>query len=649
MRTPPDKSLADQGANLASDGQIMPAGREPAGSERSGRERSESTLSDNAASHDESVNTHLDPSKRSSKSRLIDPRLTSLVPVTKRYMYGAVAVGVIAAVCLVLQAALLASIISRALVGRASIHALVPDFVALAVVLIGRAGTTFAGEVLAQRTSASVVLALRMKLLRKTLQLGPSWFAGEKVGELSVSATRGIDSLDIYFGRYLPQAVLAGLVPLGIMGWVAWQDWVSLLILLGLCALIPITMIIFGRQATKETQRQWRRLSSLSAHFLEILRGLATLRAFGREGQGRREIYEATEGLRTTTMRTLRVAFLSALTMELISGLGVGLVAMVLGLRLLSGSLSLGTALAVLLVSPEVFLPLRRVGAEFHASAQGQAAAQRILAVLDLPDTDSTNTDLANTDPANTVPRESKALSSTVGHKVEHTVGHKVEHSCAELRIAGLKFSFAERSLSVLPGIDLVVAPGEHVAVVGPTGIGKSTLVAAVLGFISPDEGVISSDGIDQSSLSGSEWRKRITWVPQTPHLFSGSIAYNLRIGKPEASKQELREVLDAVDLGAVIAGLPNGLDTQLGEEGWTLSAGERQRIAIARAMLRDAPIVVFDEPAGHLDLATEARLSKNLTSWLESRTVLVVAHRPELVSRIDRTIEFEALTGCFA
>lgn len=641
MRTPPDKSLADQGANLASDGQIMPASREPAGREPAGRDRSESTLSDNAASHDESVNTHLDPSKRSSKSRLIDPRLTSLVPVTKRYMYGAVAVGVIAAVCLVLQAALLASIISRALVGRASIHALVPDFVALAVVLIGRAGTTFAGEVLAQRTSASVVLALRMKLLRKTLQLGPSWFAGEKVGELSVSATRGIDSLDTYFGRYLPQAVLAGLVPLGIMGWVAWQDWVSLLILLGLCALIPITMIIFGRQATKETQRQWRRLSSLSAHFLEILRGLATLRAFGREGQGRREIYEATEGLRTTTMRTLRVAFLSALTMELISGLGVGLVAMVLGLRLLSGSLSLGTALAVLLVSPEVFLPLRRVGAEFHASAQGQAAAQRILAVLDLPDTDPANTDRTNTGPANTVPRESKALSSTVGHKVEH--------SCAELRIAGLKFSFAERSLSVLPGIDLVVAPGEHVAVVGPTGIGKSTLVAAVLGFISPDEGVISSDGIDQSSLSGSEWRKRITWVPQTPHLFSGSIAYNLRIGKPEASKQELREVLDAVDLGAVIGGLPNGLDTQLGEEGWTLSAGERQRIAIARAMLRDAPIVVFDEPAGHLDLATEARLSKNLTSWLESRTVLVVAHRPELVSRIDRTIEFEALTGCCA
>ena len=203
---------------------------------------------------------------------------------------------------------------------------------------------------------------LRRQMLRHALDLGPGWLAGERAGELSLAATRGTAALDAYFGRYLPQAVLAGLAPVGILAWVAWEDWVSMLVLLGLVALVPVAMVFFGRESAARTRQQWRRLSSLSARFLDLVRGLPTLRAFGREHHGRRQVAEATEGLRETTMGTLRVAFLSALALEFLAGIGVGLVAMVLGLRLRGGHVSLYPALAVLLVSPEVFLPLRRAG-----------------------------------------------------------------------------------------------------------------------------------------------------------------------------------------------------------------------------------------------------------------------------------------------
>jgi thiol reductant ABC exporter CydD subunit len=550
---------------------------------------------------------------------LIDRRLTAHVAVTRRYLATAVTVGLASTACVVVQAVLLAMVISRALLHHASLGEVAPYLVGLAAAFGGRALCSWVGEAAAQRTSAAVTSALRRQLLQRALDLGPAWLAGERAGELSLTATRGTDALDTYFGRYLPQAVLAGLAPLAILVWVGIEDWVSFLVLAGLVALVPPCMVHFGRETGRQTQRQWRGLSSLSARFLDLVQGLPTLRAFGRADQGRREVTEATEGLRRTTMRVLRVAFLSALAMEFLAGMGTGLVAMVLGLRLLDGRVGLSTALAVLLVSPEVFLPLRRAGAEFHASSEGQAAAERILDILDLPAG---------------LPRAGAPGASAVD------LGRATpDPKVAEIRLRRVGVSFSERAAPAIVDFDLELAPGEHVALVGPSGAGKSTVLALLLAFLRPDTGQLIVGDVDLATVAPAAWRRQIAWVPQRPHLFAGTLGDNLRLGDPGAGDKVLHRALAMVGLDEMVGELPAGLGTGVGDGGLGLSAGERQRLAIARAVLRDAPLVLLDEPAAHLDATTEAQLGGALSRWFEDRTVLVAAHRPGLVQRIDRIV----------
>ena len=564
---------------------------------------------------------------------LVDRRLAARVTVTRRYLVTAVAVGLVGTACVVAQAVLLATIIERSVLHGVSLGSVTPLLVGLVVAFVVRAGAVWVGEAAAQRCGATVTSVLRGQLLRHALDLGPVWLAGERAGELSLAATRGTTALDVYFGRYLPQAILAGLAPIGILAWVAWTDWVSLLVLLGVVALVPVTMILFGRRAAAETRRQWRRLSSLSARFLELIRGLPTLRAFGRAAQGRREVAAATEGLRQTTMATLRVAFLSALAMEFLAGIGTGLVAMVLGLRLLGGTVSLYTALAVLLVSPEVFLPLRRAGAEFHASAEGRAAAERILDLLDQPAGSVGNTEAAG--PATAVGTTPTTATGPPSQPPRRT---PVPGRPFPVRLDGIGVTFSGRSQPALDRFELTIDEGEHVALVGPSGVGKSTVLAVLLGFVAPEAGTVSIRGVDLADVDLAAWRRRVAWVPQRPHLFGGTLAENLRLGDPDAAPEQLDRVLEATGLARLVAALPAGLATRVGEGGITLSAGERQRVAVARAALRDAPLVLLDEPVAHLDLTTEALLREALDPWLDGRTVLVAAHRPELVARIDRT-----------
>jgi thiol reductant ABC exporter CydD subunit len=553
--------------------------------------------------------------------RLLDRRLAARVAVTRRYLVAAVVVGLAATVCVVVQAVLLATVVSDTLFHHATLSDVTPQLVGLAAAFGGRALCVWGGEAAAQRTSATVTSSLRRQLLRQTLDLGPSWLAGERTGELSLTATRGVAALDVYFGRYLPQAVLAALTPLALLVWVGWEDWVSLLVLVGVVALVPVAMVVFGRKAGQETHRQWRRLSSLSARFLDLVQGLPTLRAFGRQAHGRREVAESTEGLRRTSMRLLRVAFLSALAMEFLAGMGVGLVAMVLGLRLLGGTVSLFTALAVLLVSPEVFLPLRRAGAEFHASAEGQAAAERILDLLDTP--------LPVVVP-----------SPTSGP------GAAPDPAAAPVRLVGVTVAYAGRDRPVLDRFSLDLAPGEHVALLGPSGAGKSTVLGLLLGFVHPGDGVVMAGDVDLATVRAADWRRHLAWVPQRPHLFAGTLADNLRLADASATDADLHRALAATGLAETVGELPAGLETVVGEGGISLSAGERQRLALARAVLRDAPLVLLDEPIAHLDATTEAELRASLGPWFEGRTVLVAAHRPSLVGRFDRVVDLEPPSG---
>ena len=320
----------------------------------------------------------------------------------------------------------------------------------------------------------------------------------------------------------------------------------------------------------------------------------------------------ANDGVRSATMRTLRIAFLSALSMDMIAGFGVGFVAMVLGLRLLWGQLGLETAMAVLLVAPEIFIPLRRAGAEFHASTEGQAAADRVLEVLDTP-----------------VP------AARVGHSPS------LSSSPGLLDVAGLVVEYEHRNRPALASFSMRVPPGTRVALTGPSGSGKSTVLAALLGFVPPSAGTIALG--DRIAGADPDWRDQFSWLPQRPHLFNATLAANLRLGAPEASEDELRAVLDAVGLADLMAGLPGGLETAVGHDGLTLSAGERQRVALARALLRPAPVLLLDEPTASLDPPTVARMAPALEPWLAGRSVVVAAHEASLLARFDAVVALSA------
>jgi thiol reductant ABC exporter CydD subunit len=552
---------------------------------------------------------------RVGRTRLVPPELAARVPAIRSATAGALVIGALTAVLIVVQAVALATAIDRSLLHHSPLTTVRPELITVALAVVARAVLTLLGEHWARRSAESVVATLRGQLLRQVLSLGPGWLAGERPGELSLTATRGLRSLHAYFARYLPQAAMAAVVPLVLLIWVATQDWLSLVVVVALVLAVPVTMIYFGREANRRTARQWRRLGSLAGRFLQLIEGLPTLRAFGRDGHGRREVIESTEGVRVATMRTLRVAFLSALAMDLIAGFGVGLVAMVLGLRLLWGELSLYTALTVLLVAPEIFVPLRRAGAEFHASTEGQAAAARVLEVLALA------TEAAAGPGAPAGPRGASAGPP---------------RRAVDLRVEGLRVDHDNRSTPALDGFALHAPAGSRIALVGPSGAGKSSVFDALLGFAPRGAGTMAVDGTESSGFTVREWRAHFSWVPQRPYLFTASVAENLRLGAPDATEEALGEVCAAVGLDRLLAHLPRGLHTPLGQDGLTLSAGERQRVALARALLCPAPILLLDEPTASLDPPTVVRIAGAIEPWLAGRTVIVAAHEPLLLPHFD-------------
>jgi thiol reductant ABC exporter CydD subunit len=552
----------------------------------------------------------------------------------------ATAAGILGAVSIVVQAALLASIISSAVLHHVGLHDVAARLVGLSAAFAVRAVLAWVGEVTARRTSATVTSQLRRTMLRHALDLGPAWLATERSGELSVTATRGIRSLDAYFGRYLPQALLAATVPVVVLAWIAAIDWPSALLLLTLFASVPPLMVHFGRRARKESERQWRRLGSLAGRYLELIQGLPTLRSLGRAPRGRQEVAAATEGLRRSTLASLRVGFLSSLVLDMLAGLGVGLVAMVLGLRLLAGDLPLATALAVLLVAPEVWVPLRRAAAEFHASAEGKAAAARVLDILDTPAGDG-----AAVTPAGGVAAVTPAEGGRDDAPVGGVDGHAwraVDPAAAPLRLTNVSVRYPSRQRPALSDLSLEVAPGEHVVLHGASGVGKSTVLAVVLRFVACSEGTLTVGTVDLAGVSAELWRRHIGWVPQRAHLFRGTLADNVRLARTDAPERAVRRAMQQAGLDELVSRLPDGPRTLVGEGGLGLSAGERQRVALARAVLRDAPLILLDEPAAHLDPDDVTELRERLLPWIDGRSVLVANHDayPRIVGRIDRRVE---------
>jgi ATP-binding cassette subfamily C protein CydD len=481
-------------------------------------------------------------------------------------------------------------------------------------VVAARAAVSYGGEVAALRAAATVKSQLRRALTARSLRLGPVWLGGQRAGEIATLATRGLDGLDSYFARYLPQLVLAVVVPIAVLIRVAAADWISAVVIAVTLPLIPVFAVLVGWHTKAQTRRQWRLLATLGGHFLDVVEGLPTLKVFGRARAQEDVIAKVTDDYRTATMSTLRVAFLSALVLELAAALATALVAVEVGLRLLYGHLGYETALLVLLLTPEAYLPLRAVGAQFHASMEGAAAAGRVFEILDTPM------------PA--VPQARPAAS-------RRSAGADLRID--KIRLDGVTAAYPGRPRPALDGVSLTIAPGERVVLTGPSGAGKTTLLALLLRFVEPAAGTIEVGGAgaggtgvgggDLAAMDVQQWRKQIAWVPQQPYLFAGSAADNIALGQPGASRDAICRAARLAGAADFIEALPAGYDTPLRERGLRLSAGQRQRIALARAFLRDAPLLLLDEPTAHLDPASARVIGSALDTVLADRTVILVSH----------------------
>jgi ATP-binding cassette, subfamily C, bacterial CydD len=531
----------------------------------------------------------------------LDPRLLRYSAAARGYLVVTVVLGLAATALILLQASLLAHLLASAVTGTGT-TVLAGSLGVLAIVLLARAATGYGGEVTALRAAAAVKSQLRRRLADHVLKLGPSWLTGHRSGEVTTLATRGLDALDPYFARYLPQLVLASVVPVAVLIRVALADWISGVVIAVTLPLIPLFAILIGLHTKAVTQRQWRLLARLGGHFLDVVEGLPTLKLFGRAKPQAEVIGRVTDDYRQATMATLRVAFLSAFVLELAAALATALVAVEVGLRLLAGHMSYSTALLVLLLTPEAYLPLRAVGAQFHASTEGAAAAADVFAILDTP-----------------APGQAARLSGTGSRPVDLRT--------ETIRLNEVGLCYPGRDRAALSGVGMTIRPGDQITLTGPSGAGKTSLLALLLRFAEPTSGRIEVGDTDLARIPLEEWRRQIAWVPQDPHLFAGSVAENIALGDPAASRAAIAAAAQAAGAGDFIDQLPQGYDTPVGEGGQRLSSGQRQQLALARAFLRDAPLLLLDEPAAHLDADTAARLDAALATLTAGRTVIRVAH----------------------
>ena len=478
----------------------------------------------------------------------------------------------------------------------------------LVALTLARAALVGVREIIGQRAAIRVKTRLRREALTRLVRLGPSAVRSQRAGELVALFGTGLERLDAWIARYLPQRVLTVAGPLVIAAYVWWLDPLSAVILVGSAPVVPLLMLAVGSYTEQRTRAQWAALARLSAHLLDVIQGLPTLKLLGHELVEARRVAGLGEAFRTNTMQVLRQAFLSSLVLELLTTAGIALIAVELGLRLLNGTISFGPTFQVLLLAPEFYRPLRELGAQRHAALEGLPVAERVDELLRLPDVQVVS-------PPPLAPRR----------------------NCVAL--VDVSYAYPNASGRALDQVNISLATGKRSALVGPSGAGKTTLVNLLLRFLEPTSGAIYADGLPIRSLGVEVWRERVALVPQHPYLFDASALDNLLLARPTATFDAVLQAVERAGAREFLERLPEGYRTRLGERGARLSRGQAQRLAIARAFLKDAPLLILDEPTSALDPDSERIVRESIERLGQGRTVLTVAHRLNTVITADQIV----------
>ncbi len=547
----------------------------------------------------------------------LNPRLLNEARRVGLAIAATTGLGLIGGILAIFQAREVSRVISKVFLQNQALPAVQPFLVIILLLILLRAGFSWAGEVSAVAAARRIKQEIRQRLFSHLMDIGPAYLRSEagdaqvRTGELVNTLTEGVDALEVYFSQYLPQIALAALLPIAILIFVFRIDLLSGIIFLVTAPLLPLFMWLIGSAAEALTRRQWLGMSRMSAYFLDVLQGLATLKTFGRSREQIAVIRKVSENYRQTTMSVLRVTFLSALALELVATLSTAVVAVEIGLRLLYGRLLFEQAFFLLLLAPEFYQPLRLLGTRFHGGMAGVEAARRIYEILDLP----------AAHPANSL---------------EQTPGRKITPPAISFQDVSYTYS---SSRAALQDISLEIHPGTLTALVGESGAGKTTLTWLLSGFLQPQSGNILVDGVSLADIPYEHWLQCLAWVPQNPYLFNDTIFANIKFARPGATELEVREAARQAYADQFIRDLPLGYQTPIGERGMRLSAGQAQRIALARAFLKEAPLIIFDEATSHLDPHTDTLVRASMQRLCAGRTVLVIAHHQSTLSMADQVV----------
>ncbi len=477
---------------------------------------------------------------------------------------------------------------------------------------IGRFLFQIISKNLASEFSSNIKKTIREKLIEKILKLGPINLGKEKSGEILNTIITGVDKLDAYFSQYLIQIIFAAFIPMIILIIIIPLDFLTALIFFITAPLIPFFMYLIGSMSEKLNQKQWKTLSKMSAHFLEVLQGLLTLKIFNRSKEQIKIIDQIGDSFRKTSFNVLRIAFLSALTLELFSTISIAIVAVAIGLRLMNGNFEFQSALFILILAPEFYMPLRLLGARYHAGQEGLEASKRIHEILS---------------------------KNIIENKSNGKMMSSIDIKSNSIQFENVFFKYNSDDAFELRNLNFEIVAGEKTALIGPSGSGKSSIINLLLRFIDSQNGKIKIGDNDIRSFDLKDWRNQISWISQNPYLFHGSIEENIKLGRPNASLDEISEAAQKANLIDFINSLPQKFLTNIGERGLRLSGGEAQRIAIARAFLKNSPIIILDEPTSNLDPEIESLILNAINELTQNMTTIVIAHRLNTILNSDKII----------